>query len=230
MKLMSFLVGLITATILAGSAEASPSWTWYTEGTIANGWDGLGLFGAPDGELAGFHFTKSFTVSVDPNNYSSQYSNSLVTSVYGAVKVPFTMTLTVGGVTLSETETVVTQGQEIIAAGALWPGSYYPDQIFSAPYGINSEGHNLDSMDYAQTYDPKATFVPKAKFDQTITVSNVDMFSYFYTDDGITSTYFNSKPDFITVTGGEVPEPTSTALLGLGLLGVCVVRWRKCKA
>jgi hypothetical protein len=82
-------------------------------------------------------------------------------------------------------------------------------------------------MDYAKTSEPAAAFVPAPKFDQSITVSNVAMFSYFYTDNGITPTWMNGKPDFITVSGNDLPEPTSIALLGLGIAGMSVLRRRK---
>jgi hypothetical protein len=228
MKLKSiFAAAFVAAATLVGSAQASPSWTWFEQGIITSGIDGLGLFGAEDRDLTGLRFTKTFAVSVDPSNYTYEYNNSLVTYLHGVSSVPFTMTLTVDGITLNKTETTVIQGQESVTAGALWPGSYYPDQIFSSQYGYDSLGNNLDSMDYAKTSDPAAAFVPAPKFDQSITVSNVAMFSYFYTDNGITPTWMNGKPDFITVSGNDLPEPTSIALLGLGIAGMSVLRRRK---
>lgn len=220
MKIKSIALAVTAAlSMLAINAHA---WTITTQGIISSGYDATGVFGAANQDLSGVAFTQSITTSTEPAQWTYNYNGGYYDQRYG-YGVGFTDTVTVNGNSLT-LDVIGTYGlQHISNYGSTVGNSSYVDYIYSYQYGYTGNGDYVYAHNYAYSFS--TPFVPTLNFDQTISQSIDSSFSAFaqFQISGNQSANFYGTPSSIVV-NGEVPEPATVALLGLGLLGFAASR------
>lgn len=219
----------------AGSAVASPGWSVTMAGTIYNGYDVAGLFGNANQSLNGLAYTQTITASVDPSQYAQIFTqNGNFIALEGNVGLPsFTDTVTVNGHSVSYDVTQPLFEEQLIEDG-ISTGTDELDQIYTNDDGYDGTHSNyVYAFNFADARHPADAFVPTLDFGQTIATTfgpNIESFSEFYVlNNGNTLAIFEGTPASIAVTGVDippVPEPSSPALLGLGLASLAVLRRR----
>ncbi|SNT33913.1 PEP-CTERM protein-sorting domain-containing protein [Noviherbaspirillum humi] len=240
MKAITSILAAVALTVGVASSASATVFTYTSSGTISgdysDSYDYSGIFGG--GSLFGKSFT--LTTSFDTNNnygnesYPNQYSNS-----YGYA--PISVSVNVDGHSYSTTITNNNWGQGYIANG-LSAGNvagYYLDEVYTYGYGNANDGSYIQMQQYA--YDYWDAFVGSSNsldISRTIDPSNFYVnYAYFYLSDPTAgSTYFNtyggtaygvsSGIQSIVINGGNVPEPETLALFGIGLLGFVATRRR----
>ncbi|SNT29319.1 PEP-CTERM protein-sorting domain-containing protein [Noviherbaspirillum humi] len=241
MKAITSILAAVALTVGVASSASATVFTYTSSGTISGGYndsyDYSGLFGG--GSLFGKSFT--LTTSFDTNNnywnesYPNQYSSS-----YGYA--PMSVSVNVDGHSYATTISNSYSGQGFIANGVSTGNTSYDiDEVYTYGSGITDNGSYVEIQQYA--YDYWNTFVGSSNsldISRTIDPSNLFVSqAYFYLSDPTAgSTYFNiyggtaygvsSGIQSIVINGGNVPEPETLALFGIGLLGFAVTR-RKAK-
>lgn len=232
MKLKSILaVAVVAACSFAGSAQASLVWTVSGTGTITSGTDTTGVFGTKNSDLSGLGYTQTITASVDPTQYNKRIDRVDFVELY----VPnsstvFTETVTVNGYTTTF-NIVIGGGQFQYVEDGKSSQSGSSDEIYTGDAGWDA-AHNYVSSSI-HVYSNSVAFVPSLDFSQTITQPVKDGI-YGYSSFSVSGSDFAKfdgtlKSLSVNANATNVPEPTSIALLGLGLLGMTTLRRRKSK-
>lgn len=198
-------------------------------GTILWGVDQLGLFGAPNRDLAGLSYSQTlstdlaqgYAVGTSLPGSSLYFRNTGNANFGGAVSVAdsalyhWTVSHTDGHYSLNK---YVTDGRlggiDQVLLGAYGSGGTTPngDQI-SAYHNLHSDNHAfLSSLDPYQR--------------QVFNTSGLIADSFFRIESHGLVTYFQANPNGGTVALNPVPEPESWAMLvlGLGVLGALARR------
>jgi hypothetical protein len=227
---------------LAGLApSAANAWSITATGTIIDDasnadtrhGDGMGIFDLTDpSSLVGLTYSETITTNPLLNGGFACAAAPCLTTVGGVgqsspVAAPYTISVTVNGVTFTQTETTPAYSASGLtdALSTNFTDAAYPWLTDSVGQESESNCGVLDrncvsgGISVSSTTTP---FVPSLDFNQTITAgpfpgSQAD-FDY-QTPDGFTRTQFEGTIDTLTVNGGPVgvPEPGAFLLMGLGI-------------
>ena len=139
----------LALSAMAGQANA---WTFTTIGTIGNGTDYQGVFGASGSDLSGLSYKD--VITLDPALYQTQVSDSYSHNGYGSLTGTATDTLTINGVTQVFTWDLFQNNygqsylRNLVTQGDL--GNY--DQAYQNQYGSNVNGVFDYNYSYVFTY------------------------------------------------------------------------------
>jgi hypothetical protein len=232
----------ITALSLGSLAVATPI-TVVTTGTIGYGYDTTGTFGGASGTylyLTGDSYT--LTTTLDPTTY--QYSTAGTNYAYWYGNIPsFTETLTIGGITFTDTASTDASGQTYLQDPATATGTgddepYQYDAGYDANYNTvyalqyftspNATGLTLNPYQVF-SYSPGASDSAETYYDFYGLAGQI----FFYSEDnyGYPGTGSVSELCLNTCTTPitSVPEPGPAGLAGvaLALLGLLAFRPRR---
>lgn len=218
-------VGLLA---LASTAAEAAVFNVTTGGTIESGTDG-GLFGsAPGTDLAGSSYTMSMTIDT---SFGSTSGDAIAFAVSGANASAVSLEVAVQGVTFS----ALTGGNGFDGSisGQLSLDGLGIDSISASASGFGADGQFVFVLQLVQSV--VNAFVagggdPSQALFYTVDPASDVPAGQFLTFGPQGSADFSFLPEWISLNGGEgdveVAEPSAIALLGLGLVGLGVVRCR----
>jgi hypothetical protein len=220
-------VAVAAAGLLAAMPAAAVVKIAKYTGTVANGYDTTGVFGAPNTDLTGYSWVATYTYDRSLGFYQFtdgvSYDYSYGGPGYGVVGSPvLSSTITINGVTKS-------------LPGA-WAGYVYTG---TSPFVQHyAQDYSDDGITYTSNYNNNYTYPAgaPASLDQNFgPVAATGSYGYtqWYTYDYVTSTqieaaYANMGSDAVYSVGNAVPEPASWALMiaGFGMVGGTLRRRR----
>lgn len=234
MKALKFVLVLAAFALAASSSEASTIWTVTARGEINGGIDSSGIFGTPGMILGGREFSQTIIVNTDPSKWSKSLDNGVSYQWLNGEGPSFTTNFTIDGHNAVFKSISTTYGLQMLNS-MLSHGSGQ-DEIYTSNAGWAIGGDYLEAgIDF---YSHAGTpFLPSYAFTQSLNArvdTSMQAFSNFRIS-GTVSAYFNGVVDSISisgtddsVTGVDVPEPSTISIIGLGLLGLgFVCRKRK---
>lgn len=222
------LTTFLSATMLAGSAQA---WTITTIGTINSGTDFAGIYGAAGGNLTGLKYSESITL--DPSLYSLQSEIYHQHTGSGAFFGIASSTVSINNISQSftwDSSNPLNEGQSNLA-NLHSIGSF--DMAYQYHAGYDSKGGYAYIYEWVLSYTHALNLTLDYNQDWSYVVQTGDSgqtYASILDAFGVPSFVFSGTPDLIAIhtdnTG--VPEPSTLALLGIGLMGISTGR-RKLK-
>jgi hypothetical protein len=234
-------IGMAIFACAGLAPSAANAWTVTATGTIIDDasnadtrhGDGMGIFDLTDpSSLVGLTYSETITTNPLLNGGFACATASCLTTVGGVgqhspVAAPYTISVTVNGVTFTQTETT----PDYNASGlldALSTNNTSDPSLTGDEVGQESDSNcgalNRNCVSGGiGAYSATTPFVPSLNFNQTITAAGPfpgSQASFDYqTPDGFTRTQFVGTVDTLTVNGGPVgvPEPGAFLLMGLGI-------------
>lgn len=210
-------------------ANAAP-WTFFSSGTIYEGYDTTGVFGNISADLTGQ--TYSQLITLDPTTYSVQYNDGFTQSGYGSLTGTVTTTITVNSVSQTFTWDLSdpsSYGNAYLHNPLTQSLSGF-DEAAQYQAGLLTDGRTLNSQSGVASYANSLNL--GLNYDQVWsynTQSNdIGGWSFFdlYSDPTqlYQTTYFRGNASFTSINApitAAVPEPETYAmtLAGLGLVG-----------
>jgi hypothetical protein len=217
-RVSKFAAAAAVAALMAASSPASATILTATfTGFIASGHDQTGLFGNAGQNLAGLAYVTQYTFDTTAGLYDNSYANGEAIeggAFYGASS-PVTATMTVNGVTLSQTgpyKSYVFRETDVPAI------SYLAGTLIDTPSAFADEDiSNYAFVDLAALSSTLATTATLIQgdfsfnsFDRTTNTETFDTFGQF------------SSQGTITISDGStpgVPEPATWGLMIMGFGG-----------
>jgi hypothetical protein len=230
---------LLTVALLAGPFAAHAQWTVTATGTITSD---QGLTGDPFAtSLVGDTYTETITTNLllngETNCSTISCSGTFGGSPYGLAAAPYTLTMTINGVTYTQTESnpTINYGYLIDALSVNDTSTTLQDQVYQqvGSSGCTAVGYQTCTNGYILAYSTTTPFVPNLDFNQSITTSSgLDSgsnayFSYQPAGAGEPTVKVFGSINELTVNAVGVPE-IDAASAGGGialLLGSLVVLW-----
>ena len=229
---LSFTTLLLTSAL----SYASP-WTVTSTGTIKVGTDGMGIFGAIGGDLTGKSVVQS--ISLDPTWFPTQdtsnnnYIHSQGWLAYGKASV----NVIINDISKSYTWDLNTPnwGQSMLSNGISSGANtgFYKDSVISYLQGFATDGLNLTASDSFQSY--VIAFNPSLNYSEVLPEYKPPAFALTNSNYGdiyfsYGSTFFDSANGLTSIsvnsTISSVPEPSSAALIGVGMIVFTIARRR----
>jgi hypothetical protein len=191
------ILGLLAVVLVAGTTAAhAQDWTVTATGTISSDTRNSGSLFAPAGtSLVGDTYTETITTDLLLNGETScstiSCSGTFGGSPYGLAAAPYTLTMTVNGVTYTQSESnpVINYGYLIDALSVNDTSTTLQDQVqqqVSSSGCTNPGGAQPCTNAYILAYSTTTPFVPNLNFNQSISVSSG-------LDSG-SNTYFSYQP------------------------------------
>lgn len=199
-----------------------------------NGYDGLGIFGAPGASLVGATYTLTTSFDTDANSYSQDngYNNN-----WSVGNAPFDFSLTVNGVTYSG-KSFGTTSSEASITNSLSLGLGSNDRISTQEYSYDAGGNFLWISQWINS-STDAFIGLSRDFGMRLlhpSITDDESYDYFSISSPYGITYFNnnSHTSLVAINSlpnqpANVPEPETVALLGIGLLGFTASRRKPAK-
>lgn len=218
----NFRLLLLTGAVALGGLAANPasahSITITTTGTITSGSDAADLFGLGS-SLAGDQYLLVVTYNSLGPSYSTNGLGTFATDIGDPLTGTVTATIRNGAATGTLTSAIVNLSSATLI------------EDLSDLYATNSGTDGSGNFTYAeQDVIGAADFIPNANlqtgFAYTLGVGDSGSDGYSYSNAADTETAsFSGTPSSISA---AIPEPTSWALMAVGILGVGTFGGRKC--
>jgi hypothetical protein len=230
----SIFYAALVFVLAASNAQATP-WTITASGIISGPYpDNAGLFGG--GLLLGLSYTQTITTDHSLNCTGFQTTSDSTTYggpvIAGCAAAPYTLTTTVNGVSYTQTESDPFLNESTLG-DALSINDVSTTLEDSALQWVESNGCIVAvgqcTYAYILAYSLNTPFIPSLDFSQSLTVSSgldSGSNSYFsYRDSSGKYTSFYGTISSLSINAATLPEPSTFALLSVGLLaGLGLVR------